>query len=337
MHVHALGWIVLAGVVLALITIDILGHVRKPHAPTTRESASWTAFYVTLAGVFGAVLWLVYGAQYAGEYFAGYITEYSLSVDNLFVFIIIIGALRVPREYQQKVLLAGIVIALVLRLVFILVGAAAIAHFSWVFYLFGLFLLYTAATQLKSGVSGGHQDEEYKENVVVRAIRRVLPVTPGYVDGKLIHRSGGRTFITPMLICIFALGSADLMFAVDSIPAVFGITKEPYIVFAANAFALLGLRQLYFLIDGMLAKLVYLPYGLAAILGFIGVKLIVEALHTNELGIINGGEPWTVIPEPGLLISLVWIVGVLVLTVLASLWHNRRAARRGPHRRAPDR
>ncbi|HLS49590.1 MAG TPA: TerC family protein, partial [Actinomycetaceae bacterium] len=319
MQVHAWGWIALIGVVTALILVDIFGHIRKPHAPTTRESATWTAFYVSLATVFGLVLWAIYGGRYAGEYFAGYITEYSLSIDNLFVFIIIIGALRVPREHQQKVLLSGIIIAIVLRFFFILIGAAAISRFSWVFYIFGIFLLYTAATQLRGGISGGHEDEEYQETAFVRAIRRVLPVTPGYVGGKLLHRAGGRTYITPMLICIFALGSADLMFAVDSIPAVFGITQEPYIVFAANAFALLGLRQLYFLIDGLLESFVYLPYGLAAILGFIGVKLIIHALHTNELPFINDGEPWTVIPEFSTAVSLVWIISVLVLTVVASV------------------
>ncbi|WP_127129171.1 TerC family protein [Georgenia sp. SYP-B2076] len=329
MEVHALGWIILAAVVVVLITIDLVGHVRTPHAPSIREAARWTAFYVSLAVVFGLILWGVYGGQYAGEYFAGYITEYSLSVDNLFVFIIIIGAFRVPREYQQKVLLAGIIIALVLRLVFILVGAAVIQNFSWVFFLFGAFLLYTAYTQAREGTGAApaEVEEGYHESAVVRFIRRVLPVTDGFVGDKIVHRHGGKTFITPLLICIFALGTADLMFAVDSIPAVFGLTKEPYIVFAANAFALLGLRQLYFLIDGLLDRLVYLHYGLAAILGFIGVKLVVHALHENELPFINGGEHWTAIPEPTIVVSLSWIVGVLLITVFASLAKNKKDAR----------
>lgn len=327
MQVHAWGWIGLIGIVTALILVDIFGHIRKPHAPTTRESALWTTFYVSLATVFGLALWAIYGSRYAGEYFAGYITEYSLSIDNLFVFIIIIGALRVPREHQQKVLLSGIIIAIVLRFFFIIIGAAAISRFSWVFYIFGAFLLYTAASQVRTGLRGGLEDEEYEENAIVRTIRRVLPVTPGYVGGKLLHRTGGRTYITPMLICILALGSADLMFAVDSIPAVFGITQEPYIVFAANAFALLGLRQLYFLIDGLLDSFVYLPFGLAAILGFIGVKLVIHALHTNDLGFINDGEPWTVVPEFSTAMSLIWIISVLAITVAASMLRNRRVAR----------
>ncbi|KAE8765418.1 TerC family protein [Georgenia thermotolerans] len=328
MDVHALGWAGLGLVVVILITIDIVGHVRTPHAPSMRESARWTAFYVSLAVVFGLIIWGIYGGQYAGEYFAGYITEYSLSVDNLFVFIIIIGAFRVPREFQQKVLLSGIIIALVLRLIFILVGAAVIQNFSWVFYLFGAFLLYTAYSQAREGSGGpAEQDEGYHENAVVRLIRRVMPVSEGFVGDKMLHRAHGKTFITPLLICIFALGTADLMFAVDSIPAVFGLTKEPYIVFAANAFALLGLRQLYFLIDGLLDRLVYLHYGLAAILGFIGAKLVIHALHENELPFINGGEHWDVIPEPTILVSLAWIVGVLTITVLTSLAKNRKDAR----------
>lgn len=330
MDVHALGWAGLGLVVLILITIDLVGHVRTPHAPTMREAARWTAFYVTLAVVFGLMIWWLYGGQYAGEFFAGYITEYSLSVDNLFVFIIIIGAFRVPREYQQKVLLAGIIIALVLRLIFIIVGAAVIQEFSWVFYIFGAFLLYTAYSQAKEGTGGpdeSAEEEGYHENAVVRLIRRMVPVTDGFVGGKMLHRNQGKTFITPLLICILALGTADLMFAVDSIPAVFGLTKEPYIVFAANAFALLGLRQLYFLIDGLLDRLVYLHYGLAAILGFIGVKLVVHALHENELPFINGGEHWDVIPEPSIIVSLAWIVAVLTITVVTSLAKNRKDLR----------
>ncbi|WP_425555734.1 TerC family protein [Georgenia halophila] len=327
MDVHALGWIALAGVVVSLITLDLVGHVRKAHAPTLKESARWTTFYVSLAIVFGLIIWGVYGGQYAGEYYAGYITEYSLSVDNLFVFIIIIGAFKVPRIQQQKVLLAGIIIALVLRLIFILVGAAAIARFSWVFYLFAAFLIYTAITQIREGKKPDEEEDEYHENAVVRTMRRIMPVTDGFVGGKLFHQHSGKTFVTPMLICILALGSADLMFAVDSIPAVFGLTQEPYIVFAANAFALLGLRQLYFLIDGLLDRLVYLPYGLAAILGFIGLKLLNHALHENTLPFINSGEHWSVIPEPNIAVSLGWIVGVLAITVITSLMRNARDQR----------
>nr|WP_264371885.1 TerC family protein [Georgenia satyanarayanai] len=310
-----------------MITVDIVGHVKTPHAPTMREAAWWSVAYVAMALVFGVIVWFVWGSTYGGEYFAGYITEKSLSVDNLFVFVIIIAAFRVPRNYQQEVLLAGIVIAIVLRGVFIALGAAAIDNFSWVFYIFGAFLVWTAISQARQGVETVSEDEEYQENGFVRLVRRFMPVTEDYVGGKLVAKIDGRRMITPMLLAILAIGSADILFAVDSIPAIFGLTQEPYLVFAANAFSLLGLRQLYFLIDGLLEKLVYLHYGLAAILGFIGVKLIIHALHTNELGFINGGDEWHGLPEPGIAVSLVWIVGVLTITVLASIAKNKKDAR----------
>ncbi|WP_152191002.1 TerC family protein [Georgenia satyanarayanai] len=327
MDVHALGWIALIGIILVMITVDIVGHVKTPHAPTMREAAWWSVAYVAMALVFGVIVWFVWGSTYGGEYFAGYITEKSLSVDNLFVFVIIIAAFRVPRNYQQEVLLAGIVIAIVLRGVFIALGAAAIDNFSWVFYIFGAFLVWTAISQARQGVETVSEDEEYQENGFVRLVRRFMPVTEDYVGGKLVAKIDGRRMITPMLLAILAIGSADILFAVDSIPAIFGLTQEPYLVFAANAFSLLGLRQLYFLIDGLLEKLVYLHYGLAAILGFIGVKLIIHALHTNELGFINGGDEWHGLPEPGIAVSLVWIVGVLTITVLASIAKNKKDAR----------
>jgi len=322
--VHAIAWIALIGIIVTMITVDIVGHVRTPHAPSMREAAWWSIAYVAMALVFGVIVWWVWGSVYGGEYFAGYVTEKSLSVDNLFVFVIIIAAFRVPRNYQQEVLLAGIVIAIVLRGVFIALGAAAIDNFSWIFYIFGAFLIWTAVSQARQGVETGEHDEEYQENGFIRLVRRFLPVTEDYVGGKLVTKVDGRRMITPMLLAILAIGSADILFAVDSIPAIFGLTQEPYLVFAANAFSLLGLRQLYFLIDGLLEKLVYLHYGLAAILGFIGVKLIIHALHTNELPFINGGEEWHAIPEPGIVTSLLWILGVLTITVVASVWRNRR-------------
>ncbi|PYG02135.1 tellurite resistance protein TerC [Georgenia satyanarayanai] len=327
MDVHAIAWIALIGIILTMITVDIVGHVRTPHAPTLREAAWWSVAYVAMALVFGVIVWFVWGSTYGGEYFAGYITEKSLSVDNLFVFVIIIAAFRVPRNYQQEVLLAGIVIAIVLRGVFIALGSAAIDNFSWVFYLFGAFLVWTAISQARQGVETVSEDEEYQENGFVRLVRRFVPVTEDYVGGKLVTKIDGKRMITPMLLAILAIGSADILFAVDSIPAIFGLTQEPYLVFAANAFSLLGLRQLYFLIDGLLDKLVYLHYGLAAILGFIGVKLIIHALHTNELGFINGGEEWHGLPEPGIVVSLLWIIGVLAITVVASIARNRKDAR----------
>ncbi|BDA65470.1 TerC family protein [Actinomyces capricornis] len=328
MDVHALGWIALAAIILTMITIDIVGHVRTPHEPTMKEAAWWSVAYIAMAVVFGGIVWAVWGPVYGQEYFAGYITEKALSVDNLFVFVIMISAFRVPRKYQQEVLLAGIIIALVLRLVFILAGAALIENFSWVFYIFGAWLLWTAISQAREGVEEpSDHDQEYEPSPFVRFISRVVPITDGFVGGKLVHRHAGRTMITPMMLCIIAIGTADVMFAVDSIPAIYSLTREPYLVFAANAFSLLGLRQLYFLIDGLLDRLVYLHYGLAAILGFIGFKLINHALHENELRFINGGEHWEVIPEPSIGASLGFIVVVILITVLASVIKSRSDAR----------
>ncbi|MFD1504468.1 TerC family protein [Georgenia yuyongxinii] len=340
MEVSALAWIVLIAIILVMIAVDLLGHVRTPHAPSLKEAAWWSVGYIAMAIVFGFIIWATSGSRYAGEYFAGYITEKSLSVDNLFVFVIIIAAFRVPREFQQKVLMWGIVMALAMRGVFIAVGAAVIDEFTWVFYLFGAFLLYTAIAQARQGLErpGEHDGGDYHENALVRGVRRIFPVTDGFRGGKLLHRASGKTFITPLLITIFAIGTADLMFAIDSIPAIFGLTQEPYLVFAANAFSLLGLRQLYFLIDGLLDRLVFLHYGLAAILGFIGVKLVIHALHENELPFINGGEPWLGLPEPTIAVSLGWIIGVLAITVVASVWKNKKDARAvaATERGAPD-
>ena len=330
MDVHALGWIALAAIILTMITIDVVGHVRTPHEPSMREAAAWSAAYIAMACVFGAVVWAVWGGRYGQEYFAGYVTEKALSIDNLFVFVIMLAAFRVPRAYQQEVLLAGIVIALVLRLAFILAGAALI-EFSAVFYVFGAWLIYTAVSQVREGVQrpDEHEAEEYRPSGFVRLVSRVVPMTDGFVGGKVIHRHAGRTMITPMLLCIIAIGTADVMFAVDSIPAIYSLTAEPYLVFAANAFSLLGLRQLYFLIDGLLDRLVYLHYGLALILGFIGLKLVNHALHSNELPFINGGRPWEAVPEPSIGASLGFIVAVVVLTVIASALSSRRAAGAG--------
>lgn len=319
-------WILTVAVILAMLAVDYLGHVRTPHAPTLRESATWSLAYVAVAVVFGVIVWIVWGGTYGGEYFAGYITEKSLSVDNLFVFVLIMTSFRVPREYQQRVLLIGITIALVLRTVFIIAGAAIIANFAWVFYIFGAFLIWTAIAQARSGT--GH-DEEWNENGLLRLTRRLFPTTDSYVGDKMTTKIDGKRYITPMLIVMVAIGSADLLFAVDSIPAIFGLTQETYLVFAANAFSLLGLRQLYFLVDGLLDRLVYLNYGLAAILGFIGVKLVIHALHTNELPFINGGEHIEAIPEISTALSLAFIVVVLAVTTIASLARDRRDRRVG--------
>ena len=319
MVVHPWAWGILALVAIGLVALDFLGHARNPHPPTAAEAARWTLFYVGLAAIFGVGIWLTNGWVYAQEFYAGWAMEWSLSVDNLFVFILILKAFRVPRENQQKALLFGIVIALLLRLVFILLGAALVARFSWVFFIFGVWLLWTAFSQIKETATGGGDDEEYEENAFIRVVRRVLPITDGFIGDRMLYRHGGRTYLTPLFVVVLALGSADLMFAFDSIPAIFGITSQAFLVFACNVFALMGLRQLFFLVDALLGKLVYLGYGLGVILSFIGIKLILEALHANELPFINGGRGVEWAPEISVSVSLGVIVVTLMITVIASL------------------
>jgi tellurite resistance protein TerC len=309
------------GGLLALMAVDLFIVDHKPHAVGIGEAARWVTFYVACAVLFGFGIWMFSGGTFAGEYFAGYITEYSLSVDNLFIFLIIMSAFKVPAVHQHKVLLIGILIALVMRGAFIAVGAAAISQFSWVFYVFGAFLIYTAIKISQSNI--GHEDgDDYEENKVTKWARKLFPVTDEYHEGKIFTKVNAKRYATPMFIVMIAIGSADLMFAVDSIPAIFGLTREPFLVFAANAFALMGLRQLYFLLGGLLKRLVYLSIGLAVILGFIGVKMILEALHTNTLGFINGGEHLNV-PTVGIELSLSVIIGVLIITAVASLLKTR--------------
>ncbi|WP_081788727.1 TerC family protein [Candidatus Blastococcus massiliensis] len=315
-------WAVTVGAIVGMLVFDFYGHVRTPHAPTLRESATWSAIYVGIAVVFGLLVLLFYGGTFGGEYFAGYITEKSLSVDNLFVFVLIMASFAVPRELQQKVLLFGIAFALFLRTIFIFIGAAAINNFSWIFYIFGGFLIYTAWAQARSG--GHDDDEQFKENLFLRLTRKAVPTTPDYDGDRMLTKISGKRHITPLAIALVAIGSADILFAVDSIPAIFGLTQETYLVFTANAFALLGLRQLFFLIDGLLDRLVYLAYGLAVILGFIGIKLLIHALHENELPFINGGEHVTAIPEIPTWLSLSVILVTLLVTTVASLAKNKR-------------
>jgi tellurite resistance protein TerC len=299
----------------ALFVVDLLVVGRRPHVPSTAECLRWLGFYLALGVAFGAALWAFAGHQHGVEFFAGWITEYSLSVDNLFVFLLIMARFYVPRELQQSVLMWGIIIALVLRAIFIALGAAVIARYSWVFYIFGAFLIYTAITLASSGAT---DDDEYKENALVRWVGRVLPSSPDYHGTSLRVLVESKRVWTPMLVVLLSLGTTDLLFALDSIPAIFGLTDEPYIVFAANVFALLGLRQLYFLLGDLLNRLVYLSIGLAVLLGFIGVKLMLEALHDNVVPVINGGQPVDVwVPSIG--ISLAFIVLVLVVTTAASL------------------
>ncbi len=307
MHVHALAWIVLAAIILTMIVVDIVGHVRTPHEPTLKEAAWWSLAYIAIALIFGGIVWALWGSEYGQEYLGGYITEKALSIDNLFVFVIILSSFRVPRKNQ----------------LFILAGAALIDNFSWVFYLFGAWLLWTAISQVREG-SGDDDDEEYRPPSIVRWVSKIVPVTDGFIGSRMLYRHGGRTYITPMLLCVIAIGTADVMFAVDSIPAIYSLTSEAYLVFAANAFSLLGLRQLYFLIDGLLDRIVFLHYGLAAILGFIGFKLINHALHTNELPFINGGHEVSAIPEPSIAFSLCFIVVTILVTVMASLAVSRK-------------
>lgn len=318
MVVHPWEWIVLSVLVCGLLAFDLMGHIRKPHEPTMKESAKWFAFYVSVAILFGFYVWLQHGGGFAMEYFSAYALEESLSMDNIFVFIIIMASFAVPRVLQQKVLFWGIIIALVLRLVFILLGAAIVSRFAWVFFLFGAFLIYTAIGQARQGIAGD-ENEEYKENVLVRVTRKIFPVTNEYHGDHAIVRINGKRHLTPYLLCIVAIGAADFMFALDSIPASFGVTQEPYIIFAANAFALMGLRQLFFLIDGLLERLVYLHYGLAAILGFIGLKLFLEAFHTY--GMLE------FIPAPSPAGSLILILVILLITVVASVVRSRKLAR----------
>lgn len=326
MNVSALVWLITCAAIVGLFVFDFVTHVRVPHAPTFRESALWSTFYIALAIGFGLLVIWKWGGEFGGEYFAGYITEKALSVDNLFVFTIIMTSFAVPREFQQKVLLIGIVMALIMRGAFIAVGAAAISAFSWVFYVFGVFLVYTA---YKLARESGHEREveEKRESRIIAAVRRFVPTTDSYDGDKLVTKIDGKRMVTPMLLALVAIGFTDLLFALDSIPAIYGLTEQPYIVFTANAFALMGLRQLYFLIGGLLDRLIYLSYGLSLILAFIGVKLVLHALHENTLPFINGGEHVKV-PEISTAMSLAVIGGVLVVTTVASLLRTRHVQSR---------
>jgi tellurite resistance protein TerC len=322
-------WIVTIVAILGLVVFDFFAHVRVPHEPTIRESAWWSTLYVAIALIFGAGLWMVWGGDHGAEYFAGYITEKSLSVDNLFVFLIIMTSFRVPRAYQQKVLMVGIVMALIMRGIFIAAGAAVIENFSWVFYIFGAFLIYTGWKLAQDDEQHASSEDAEYDNAFIRFARRFLPTTDQYHGDRLTHQIDGKRYVTPMLMVMVAIGSADLLFAFDSIPAIFGLTQEPYIVFTANAFALLGLRQLYFLIGGLLDRLVYLSYGLAFILGFIGLKLVFHALHENEVPFINGGEHVGWAPEIPIWLSLLVICGTIVVAAVASLLKTNRDERNG--------
>ena len=320
MHVADYVWYITVGVLLALLAFDVFIIGRRPHEPSTRESARAIAFYVGLAVLFGLGVWLFSGGQYAGEFFAGWLTEYSLSVDNLFIFLIIMSRFNVPRKYQQTALLVGIILALVFRGIFIAVGAAAINQFSWIFYIFGAFLVYTAIHLAKQGEN---DDDDFKENAVIRFAKKRLNATDEYNGVKLTILKNGKRLVTPMAIVIIALGTTDLLFALDSIPAIYGLTQEPFLVFTANVFALMGLRQLYFLLGDLLKRLVYLSIGLSVVLAFIGVKLVLHAMHVNELPFVNGGHHIERAPEIPIWFSLGFIIVTLGITTVLSLRKSR--------------
>jgi tellurite resistance protein TerC len=313
-------WEVTIGATIVFFIFDVWHMRRNPHEPTMKECAIALSFYVGAAVLFGLGVWYFAGAQYGGEFFAGWLTEYSLSIDNLFIFIIIMGKFAVPREYQQNALMIGIILALIMRGIFIAVGAAAINQFSWVFYLFGAFLVLTAVNLAREGME---EEQGYDEPRLVRWVRKHLPVSDEWNGVKFFTKENGKRLLTPMALVVITLGMTDLLFALDSIPAIYGLTQEAYLVLTANVFALMGLRQLYFLIGGLLKRLVYLSYGLAFLLLFIGVKLILHAMHENEVPFINGGEPIEWAPEIPIWVSLLVILGTLVVTTIASLMSNK--------------
>jgi len=309
LEIGTLGWAVMIGLIVVLLAVDLVLATLRPHAVGFREAAAWSLFYIAVAIGFGVVFQAQAGGEYGAEYFAGYLVEKSLSVDNVFVFVIIMQTFAVPAKHQHKVLTIGIVAALLLRAVFIALGATLLELFSFMFLVFGLVLVVTAVQLYRHR----NVDPDLDDNLLVRLTRRVLPVSNEYIGGKLVARLRGRRVVTPLFVAIVAIGSADILFALDSIPAVFGITQEPYIVFAANAFALLGLRALFFLVKGLLDRLVYLSTGLSLILAFIGIKLVLLWAH----GLTDA------IPEIQTSLSLVVIVVVLVVTTVASLLKSR--------------
>ena len=315
MNVPAWIWAATIVGIVGLLVFDLVFHVRKAHTPTLRESATWTGIYMSLAVAFGIAVFAFGGRKMGTEFFAGWLTELALSVDNLFVFLIIMSTFRVPRADQQKALLFGIVFSLIARGGFIFLGAALINRWAWVFYLFGLFLIITAGKLLRPEGEDAHAAQV---GLMVRLARRLFHTSPDFDGDRIRTTVDGRRMFTPMILVMAALGLTDLMFALDSIPAIFGLTQNTFIVFTATAFSLMGLRQMYFLIDGLLDRLIYLGYGLAAILGFIGVKLILHALHENNVPFINDGRPVHV-AEVSIELSLIVIVSVLAITVTASL------------------
>jgi tellurite resistance protein TerC len=317
MDIHLYAWIITVVVMIAVLAVDLFIIGRRPHEPSMKEAGIFVGIFVTLAILFGLGVWATSGPVYAGEFFAGWLTEYSLSIDNLFIFVIIMGAMKVPRHLQQFALMVGIILALIFRGIFIALGAAAINQFSWVFFLFGAFLIYTAI-KLVIDYRKHDDGEESPDNPALRFVKKRFKSVEEYHSTKLTVTLDGVRYITPMLFVIVALGSTDLLFALDSIPAIYGLTQEPYLVFTANVFALMGLRQLYFLIGHLLKRLVYLSLGLSVILGFIGLKLILHAMHTYHWA---DWAPWG--GEIPIWVSLSVIIVTLLITTVASLIKSR--------------
>lgn len=310
-------------VFLAILLADLALIIARPHIPSPKECTLWVAFYVLLALVFAFVLFAIGQPEHAGEFLTGWLTEYSLSINNLFVFVLIMARFSVPARYQQWALMVGVIIALVLRGIFIAVGATLLASFSWVFYLFGALLLYTAVRQLLPS----NDDDGDDEGALARFLRKRFSVSDQFDGTKLRTTVAERRMFTPMVIVLLALGVTDVMFALDSIPAIFGITQIAFLVLAANVFALMGLRQLYFLLGHLIAKLEYLKYGIAAILAFIGVKLLLHALHENQLPFIAGGQAVAWAPDISTWVSLAVILGCMAAATIASLVKLRVDAR----------
>jgi tellurite resistance protein TerC len=321
LNVELWVWLVTISAFVLVLGADLIYQWRNPHEPTFRESAIWSTVYIVAALLFTFVMWGSWGGQYASEYLAGFITEKSLSVDNLFVFLIIFTRFAVPRRLQSQALIVGIAIALLMRGLFIAAGAAVIEAFSWAFYIFGAFLIYTAVKLMLEtlGDNEGHETEKEPGQGVSRFVGKFIATSDDYHGTKLVIRKNGVRMITPLFLVMVTIGLTDLLFALDSIPAIYGLTKQPYIVFVANAFALLGLRQLYFLLSGLMQRLRYLGVGLSIILGWIGVKLVVHAMNKNELPFINGGDYITLIPEIPTLLSLGVILLTLTVTIIWSL------------------
>lgn len=314
-------WLLTFLMFAVILGYEVYQALRNPHQPSVKSAAIWSVVYVVAALAFAGVILQIWDRELAVEYITGYVTERALSIDNLFVFILIMSAFAVPRHLQQLVMISGVAVAIVLRAIFIYMGSSIIERFSWVFYLFGIFLIITAWKLL--GSVSESDEEEYKENAFLRTVRRIVPVTATYEESHIVVRRNGVLMLTPLALVMLAIGSTDLLFAFDSIPAIFGITDQPYIVFAANAWALMGMVQLYFLLGGLLDRLVYLNYGLAFVLALIGAKLIIHAMHNNALPFLNNGESIEFIPEISTLVSLVLIIVSLAIAALFSLLKTR--------------